>query len=102
MQTFKGGWAGSGWAIFVEASRDAAQNYPLSEFPEPASGLGDAERRAQFEEEGAHFESTYYLTFRFLPPAEEAARAEPLLYAATPGDGRANAHDALRGIVNRS
>ena len=43
---------GSGWAIFVEASRDAAQNYPLSEFPDPVSGLVDAERRAQFEEEG--------------------------------------------------
>ena len=26
---------GSGWAIFVEASRDAAQNYPLSDFPDP-------------------------------------------------------------------
>ncbi len=71
---------GSGWAIFVEASRDAAQNYPLSEFPDPVSALVDAERRAQFEEEGAHFESAYYLTFLFLPPAEEAARAEALLY----------------------
>src|ERR1700736_115585 len=55
---------GSGWAIFVEASRDAAQSYPLSDFP----ALIDAERRAQFEEQGAHFESAYYLTFVFLPP----------------------------------
>ena len=74
---------GSGWAIFVEASRNAAQNYPLSDFPDPVSALVDAERRAQFEEQGAHFESAYYLTFLFLPPAEEAARAEAFLYASS-------------------
>ena len=69
---------GSGWAIFVEASRHAAQHYPRSKFPDPVSALVDTERKAQFEEEGAHFESAYYLTFLFLPPAEEAARAEVL------------------------
>src|SRR5260370_28932042 len=67
---------GMGWAIFVEASRHSAQGYPASQFPDPVSSLVDAERAAQFEEEGAHFESAYYLTFAFLPPAEEAARAE--------------------------
>src|SRR6266436_1784538 len=71
---------GSGWAIFVEASRHSAQDYPASQFPDPISSLVDAERAAQFEEEGAHFESAYYLTFAFLPPAEEAARAESFLY----------------------
>src|SRR5229473_3322013 len=71
---------GSGWAIFVEASRHSAQDYPASQFPDPVSSLVDAERAAQFEEEGAHFESDYYLTFVFLPPAEEAARAESFLY----------------------
>ena len=44
----------------------------MSEFPDPVSALVEAERRAQFEEEGAHFESAYYLTLLFLPPAEEA------------------------------
>ena len=93
---------GSGWAIFVEASRDAAQNYPLSEFPDPVSGLVDPERRAQFEEEGAHFESTYYLTFLFLPPAEEAARAEALLYEGRSRDEGADAHEILKGFVDRT
>ena len=46
---------GSGWAIFVEASRDAAQNYPLSEFPDPVSALVDAERRAVEERLGQNF-----------------------------------------------
>ena len=67
---------GSGWAIFVEAQRDAANRYPDSRFPDPVSALIDTERRAQFEEEGAHFESAYFLTLCWLPPAEEAARAE--------------------------
>src|SRR5919201_3216031 len=32
---------GSGWAIFVEAQRIAAQTYPHSVFPDPASALVD-------------------------------------------------------------
>lgn len=39
---------GSGWAIFVEANRNQAQDYPHSTFPDPVSALVDAERRAQF------------------------------------------------------
>src|SRR6266571_1311922 len=30
---------GSGWAIFVEASRQMAQRYPQSELPDPVSAL---------------------------------------------------------------
>src|SRR5215469_10063232 len=40
---------GSGWALFFEAERFAALGYPESQFPEPASWLVDAERRASFE-----------------------------------------------------
>ncbi|GAN82760.1 conjugal transfer protein TrbE [Novacetimonas hansenii] len=71
---------GSGWAIFVEAQRRQARGYPSSPFPDPASELVDAERRAQFEEEGAHYESRYFLTLVWLPPADDAARAEAWLY----------------------
>jgi type IV secretory pathway VirB4 component len=53
---------GSGWAIFVEAVRRPAQDYPDSDFPDPASALVERERAAQFAEEGAHFESGYFLT----------------------------------------
>jgi type IV secretion system protein VirB4 len=93
---------GSGWAIFVEASRHPAQNYPQSEFPDPVSALVDTERKAQFEEEGAHFESSYFLTFLFLPPAEEAARAEAWLYEGRARDGSADAHEILKGFVDRT
>src|ERR1700731_967193 len=71
---------GSGWAVFVEAQRQPASHYPASRFPGAALALVGAERRAAFEEEGAHFESSYFLTFLYLPPAEEAARAERWLY----------------------
>ncbi len=54
---------GSGWAIFVEAQRSEAATYPASRFPDPASALVDAERKADFEEEGSHFVSGYFLTF---------------------------------------
>ncbi|MGV8691589.1 conjugal transfer protein TrbE, partial [Pseudomonas aeruginosa] len=47
---------GSGWALFIEAERHAAADYPRSEFPEPLSWLVEEERRAAFEESGHHFE----------------------------------------------
>jgi len=71
---------GSGWAVFVEAQRLPAQSYPISDFPDPVSRLVDIERREQFREEGAHFESFYYLTLVWLPPADESARAEAWLF----------------------
>ncbi len=71
---------GSGWALFVEAARRPAIDYPTSTFPDPLSWLVDEERKAAFEEEGAHFESTYTLTLLYMPPAETQARAGRLLY----------------------
>ncbi|MAC57611.1 MAG: conjugal transfer protein TrbE [Novosphingobium sp.] len=76
---------GSGWAIFVGAQRVPALDYPDSTFPDPVSTLVDMERREQFREEGSHFESRYYLTLLWMPPPEDAARAEGWLY-----EGRSN------------
>lgn len=42
---------GAGWALFVEAERRPAADYPHSDFPEPLSWLVDEERRATFEGE---------------------------------------------------
>ncbi|WP_066659826.1 MULTISPECIES: conjugal transfer protein TrbE [unclassified Sphingomonas] len=92
---------GSGWAIFFEAQRVPAQDYPASTFPDAASALVDRERHEQFAEEGAHFESAYYLTLQWMPPAEDAARAEGWLY-----EGRAKSgvdpHELLASFVDRS
>jgi len=78
---------GSGWALFIEAERRPAADYPHSDFPEPLSWLVDEERRAAFEESGHHFESAYHLTLAYLPPEESRARAAKLLYEHAPGDG---------------
>jgi type IV secretion system protein TrbE len=93
---------GSGWAVFVEAQRYPSNAYPASSCPDVASALVDAERRAQFEEEGAHYESAYFLTFLYLPPAEDAARAERLLYEGREQGKGANAHESLRGFVDQT
>jgi len=93
---------GSGWAIFVEAQRHAASRYPEGHFPDVASRLVDMERRAAFEEEGVHYESSYFVTFLFLPPAEDAARAERLLYEGRDRKEGADAREVLRGFVDRT
>ncbi|QLH13053.1 conjugal transfer protein TrbE [Paracoccus pantotrophus] len=92
---------GSGWAIFVEAQRSEAAIYPDSTFPDAASALVDAERKADFEQAGSHFVSDYFLTLLWLPPAEEAARAESWLYEGRETSG-VNPWEQLRGFIDRS
>lgn len=72
---------GSGWAIFIEARRKKALDYPEEGcFPDPLSWLIDAERRDAFEREGEHYESGYYITFLYLPPRETVAKFSNLFY----------------------
>jgi len=92
---------GSGWAVFVEAQRVPARDYPLSRFPDPVSALVDAERRAQFEEAQAHFESRYFLTLAWMPPADEASRAGSWLYEDAPHKG-ANPREHLASFTART
>ena len=92
---------GSGWAIFVEAQRQEAATYPDSRFPDPASALLDAERKADFEEQGSHFISSYFLTFTYLSPAEDAARAETWLYEGRERSG-VDPNEILRGFIDRT
>ncbi len=92
---------GSGWAIFVEAVRLAAQHYPRSVFPDPASALVDLERQDAFEEAAAHFESRYYLTCVWLPPAEDASRIESWLYEGRSQSG-VDPWELLNGFIDRT
>ena len=92
---------GSGWAIFVEAQRSEAATYPVSTFPDAASALVDAERKAGFEEEGSHFVSGYFLTLLWLPPAEDAARSESWLYEGRETSG-VNPWEQVRGFIDRA
>lgn len=93
---------GSGWALFVEAERREAADYPRSAFPEPLSWLVDEERRAGFEEAGSHFESRYHVTQLYLPPEESRSRAAGLLYenaGETSGQRRVDWRERLQGFV---
>ena len=92
---------GSGWAIFVEAVRRPALGFPASSFPDPASGIVERERAAQFAEEGAHFESRYFFTLLWMPPAEDAARAESWLYEGKAQHG-VDPRELLAGFSDRT
>ena len=48
------------------------------------------------------FESAYYLTLLFLPPAEETARAEAWLYEGRGRNGGIDAHEVLKGFTDRT
>src|ERR1700730_7310300 len=54
---------GSGWGLFIEAQRFEASAYLRSNWPHPAAAVVDLERKGSFELAGAHYESSYYLTF---------------------------------------
>ncbi|MBN9505361.1 MAG: conjugal transfer protein TrbE [Altererythrobacter sp.] len=92
---------GSGWAIFVEAQRAPAQDYPDSDFPDPVSALVDLERREQFRAEGAHFESRYYLTLLWMPPAEDSARAQGWLFEGR-ATGEVDPRELLKSFADRA
>lgn len=70
---------GSGWSLFFEAARHLATDYPVSSFPNAASWLVDEERRNTFTDAGTHFETSFYLTLCWLPPADRAGRMESVL-----------------------
>ncbi|WP_314716954.1 conjugal transfer protein TrbE [Sphingobium yanoikuyae] len=81
---------GTGWALFFDAERIEALDYPVSSFPDPASWLVDQERGGHFDgRRGQHFESRYHLTVCYLPHADQVSRAErALLERDQPQDGR--------------
>ncbi len=71
---------GSGWCLHVEARRAPAPGYPDAVWPDALSWLIDEERRAVFEAAGARFESRYFLTLTWLPPAERQTKLESVLF----------------------
>jgi type IV secretion system protein VirB4 len=72
---------GSGWMVQCDAIRSHAPGYPKpGAFPDPVTRVIDDERRQQFMDEGAHFESDYFLTLTYLPPPELEERAKGWLF----------------------
>lgn len=63
---------GDGWMIHADLCRKPSRGYPekaQQHFPDAVSLMIDEERRQQYHEEGAHFESQYALTLTYLPPS---------------------------------
>jgi type IV secretion system protein VirB4 len=72
---------GTGWMVQCDAIRSRAPGYPQAgAFPDPVTRVIDDERRQQFMEEGAHFESEYFLTLTYLPPMEAEERVKGWMF----------------------
>ncbi|MDA5193711.1 conjugal transfer protein TrbE [Govanella unica] len=93
---------GSGWALFFEASRQPAGDYPRSVFPDPLSQLVDDERRADFEEAGSLFESRYRVTFVFLPPPDTVNHAERLILERPDPKQQGDGREALAAFIRET
>jgi type IV secretion system protein VirB4 len=90
---------GSGWALTFEAERHPCVDYPSSEWRDPAAWLVDNERRAQFEEADAHFESRFYLTLAWLPPADRIDRAGALFIETPAGERDETGRERLASFL---
>jgi type IV secretion system protein TrbE len=86
---------GSRWAVFIEAQRRPAVDYPTSPWPNSVSALIDAERRVYFEDLATHYETHYYLTLSWMPPSEQTRRLENLLYEQIPGQASVNYREQM-------
>ena len=96
---------GSGWALYFEASRIPAREYPVSEFTDPAAWIVEQERRGDFEEEAGQrdlFESVYYLTFQFIPPADRSSKAESWIIETPSDDKGVSVQDHLQSFMSES
>jgi type IV secretion/conjugal transfer VirB4 family ATPase len=93
---------GSGWALFFDAERCEALDYPDSAFPDAASWLVDQERRAAFLAEGEHYESRYHLTLVWLPPADASDAAGRSLVERPEADQGRDWRAALGGFIAES
>jgi type IV secretion/conjugal transfer VirB4 family ATPase len=78
----------------------------VSAFPDPISWLVDEERREAFERDGTHYETAYYLTFTWLPPAETQSRAEGMFVTTegqpSSGQTRSQAFQHLEGFITET
>lgn len=91
---------GAGWSLHVSAIRNSADGYIPEDkvfFGDPVSALIDAERRAQFEREGLHFLSRYYLALTWQTPAESEVSASHLFVETKKGVQ----HDSFESLLKK-
>ena len=93
---------GSGWSLFFEAARNRATGYPTSQWPDAVSWLVDQERKAAFESEGSHFETTFYLTLCWLPPEDKVSRIEEMFLEKAKDESQKNEMDYLGNFITET
>jgi len=88
---------GNGWMLNCDAIRKPATTYPPGgHFADRTTWLIDAERREQYEREGAHFETTYALSLTFLPPLRTSNKLIEMIYE---DDGRDDSADGFAARI---
>jgi type IV secretion system protein VirB4 len=90
--------ARSGCGLFVEAQRFLSSAYPAATWPHPAAAAVDRERRGAFEQAGAHYESSYYLTFTWGLPPDHSGRAADFFYEDGGASGPEGQGDERRSL----
>ena len=72
---------GNGWMLNCDAIRKPATTYASNgATPDRTTWLIDEERRRQYEQEGAHFETTYALSLTYLPPLRTSNKIVEMIY----------------------
>jgi type IV secretion system protein VirB4 len=89
---------GSGWAVQFEVQRFSTQDYPGASFDRLAPYLIDKERETAFSRFGNHFESSYYLTFIYKPPAAVTKKVSGFFIQRGGSAGAGDAHDVTEHI----
>ena len=92
----------SGWAVYAECQRIPAGDYPSSDIGNPAAWIVEQERKAAFEEGHAYYESRYFLTLAFLPPADKSSKAEKLIIETPDNDNDMAARDHLARFISET
>jgi type IV secretion system protein VirB4 len=100
---------GAGWAFQMEAQRFYTQEYPAAGFNAGdaamlAPYLIDRERQAAFRAAGRHFESSYFLTFIYKPPAEAVKKITGMFVQSgtSPDGGAKSIKENVDYFINES
>jgi type IV secretion system protein VirB4 len=93
---------GSGWMLNADLIRSRAPGYPdHGHFPHAVTRVIDDERRQQFMDEGAHYDSEYFLTLTYLPPIEAEERVKGWMFEGRKESGSGAANQILDRFKSR-
>ena len=93
---------GSGWMLNADLIRSRAPGYPeQGYFPQTVTRVIDDERRQQFMDEGAHYESEYFLSLTYLPPVETEERVKGWMFEGQTNAGSGAAQQVLERFKSK-